>query len=59
MATQLQHRFADQAYASDLLIAVYRGEVMGIGTLEELEALIADGILPEETICREPRAEDF
>ena len=59
MASKLQQRYAEGANVNGLLIAEYDGEVMGIGELEELEGLIADGVLPEATVLREARAEDF
>lgn len=51
--------FAAAANAYGLMVAEHDGDVMGIGELEELEALIADGVLPEATTLREARAEDF
>jgi hypothetical protein len=57
VATRPQFKQAAQVYG--LLIADYNGEVQGIGTREELEELIADGILPRETVIREPVAGDF
>lgn len=35
--------------SADLFIPVFEGEALGIGTKRELEALIAEGILPSGT----------
>jgi hypothetical protein len=59
MATQLQRRYAEAANVNELLIAEDAGRCVGIGTIEEFEALIADGILPESTTLREAMPSDF
>jgi hypothetical protein len=57
MATKSQ--FAEAANSHSLLIAEHDGDVMGIGERDELQALIADGILPEGTTLREATPSDF
>lgn len=57
MATKSEYCAA--ANAAELMIAEVDGHSMGIGTIEELEGLIADGILPEETTLRDARPSDF
>lgn len=59
MARYSKSDFAAAANAHELLIAELDGVCMGIGTIEELEGLIADGILPEETTLRDARPSDF
>ena len=54
-----KRQFATAAQGFGLLIAEHEGVCMGIGEREELEALIADEILPADTLLREARAEDF
>jgi hypothetical protein len=51
--------YAAAANANELMIAELGEVCMGIGTIEELEGLIADGILPEETTLRDARPSDF
>lgn len=51
--------FAQSAQAHGLVVAEHGGTCMGIGTREELQQLIAQGVLPEGTSIREARAEDF
>ena len=57
MATKAD--FAKAAEQHGLLIAEHDGESMGVGERAELEALIADGILPEGTTLREATPSDF
>jgi hypothetical protein len=57
MATRTQFKQAAQGYG--LMVAELDGEVQGIGTEAELLELIADGILPSDTVIREPLAGDF
>jgi hypothetical protein len=51
--------FAKAAQGFGLLIAEHDGTCMGIGERDELENLIADGILPEDTTLREAVPSDF
>lgn len=51
--------YAAAANAAELMIAEVDGNSVGIGSIEEFEALIADGILPEETTLRDARPSDF
>lgn len=54
-----QQQYAEHANANGLLIAVHDGVDMGIGTRDELNGLIAEGVLPKETVLRDARSEDF
>jgi hypothetical protein len=54
-----QQAFADAAQVEGLLVAEHGGAFMGVGTSEELQALIADGILPEGTTLRAAVESDF
>lgn len=52
--------YALVAKGAGLLIAeTVEGDSIGIGKRGEFEALIADGILPSDTVLREPLAVDF
>lgn len=47
------------ANAHELLVAECDGQGAGVGTRDELEALIAEGVLPAETTLREALPSDF
>lgn len=57
--TRLQQRYLNEANKAELKIVEHEGTCMGIGTRDELQGLIDDGILPEGTIIRDPIASDF
>lgn len=57
--TRLQHRYRDEAVSIGLMIADHDGASVGIGTREELGALIAEGVLPDDTVIRAPAPADF
>lgn len=54
-----QQRYAEAAKVEGLLIAEHEGVCMGIGTRDELQGLIDEGIMPTGTILRAARADDF
>ncbi len=58
-ATKTQARFAKAADGFELLIPEYKGVAMGIGTRDELDALIAEGVLPAGTVLRAAMPSDF
>lgn len=59
MTPLTQKKFAFAAEIHGLHVAEFEGAAFGIGTRVELEGLLTDGILPEGTIIREAKPEDF